>query len=207
MFLCWSLVLSMGSALRSPVVLCVLLSSQQAGNCWSPPIRVVSYSNLNAQVTLVYSISISQTPQKVCRFLKHDVPLSDPTAWEAAASTLDTQRSCSTRCTSQTSVIWRAVSRHSRLFHTIPGCFTEKGQEASLCSASLQGFSCQRGVLSCFSTSAAAEGGALGGRWVAELCSAFTSSPLPPCWEILRRAAVSRGQHFAKEPQWTHVLL
>lgn len=93
------------------------------------------------------------------------------------------------------------------LFHAIPGCFTEKGQEASLCSASLHGFSCQGGVLSCFLTGAAAEGGALGGRWVAELCSAFTSSPLPPCWEILRRAAVSRGQHFAKEPQWTHVLL
>lgn len=117
MFLCWSLVLSMGSALRSPVVLCVLLSSQRAGNCWSPLIRVVSYSNLNTQVTLVYSISISQTPQKVCRFLKRDVPLSDPTAWEAAASTPDTQRSCSTCCTSQTSVIWRAVSRHPKLFH------------------------------------------------------------------------------------------
>lgn len=105
MFRWWSLVLSMGSALRSPVVLCVLLGSQRAGDSRSPLIRVVAFCNLNAQVTLVYSIFISRSPQKVCSFLKHDVALSDPTAWEAAACTPDTQRSCSTCCASQTSVI------------------------------------------------------------------------------------------------------
>lgn len=47
-----SLVPSMGSALRRPVLLCVLLKSRWGGNGWSPQICVVAYSNLHPHVTL-----------------------------------------------------------------------------------------------------------------------------------------------------------
>lgn len=54
---------------------------------------------------------------------------------------------------------------------------------------------------------AAEEGVALRGCRVVEVSSGFTVSPLPPYWEILRLAAVSRGQYFPKKPGHTHILL
>lgn len=88
------------------------------------------------------------------------------------------------------------------------GCFTDEGQEPPLCLASLHCFSCQGEVLSCILMGAAAEEVvALRGCQGVELCSGFTDSPLPACWEVLRLAAVSRGQYFSEKPRRTRVLL